>query len=180
MVQFSGATIILSLSKLESGAESMPLKAKQLGEIILEAAATQRLVAEEKGLYLKTELFPGLPLVMINEDKMHQVMNNLLNNSIKFTKQGGVTVTARMGRDAGYVEVCVRDTGPGIAKEDIGKLFQKFLQLSNTESQVKGTGLGLAICKEVIARHQGSIWVESEPGEGTSFIFKLPVVAKGA
>jgi signal transduction histidine kinase len=171
---------ILSLSKLESSVAALPLEMRQIGPIIQEAAATQRLVAEQKGLYLKTELSPDLPQVMLNADKMHQVLNNLLNNSVKFTKEGGVTVISRMGREAGFIEVCVKDTGPGIAKEDIEKLFQKFRQLANSDSQVRGSGLGLAICKEVIARHQGSIWVESEVGQGSSFIFKLPVVAKGA
>lgn len=170
---------ILSLSKLESGAEILRTEPKQINDIIREAAETQKLVAEQKGLYLKAELAPDLPPVMLNADKITQVLTNLLNNAIKFTKQGGVTVTSCMGREAGSIEVCVRDTGTGIVKEDIGKLFQKFQQLANSDSQVSGTGLGLAICKEVIARHQGSIWAESEWNQGSSFIFTLPIPQKG-
>ncbi len=166
---------ILSLSKLESGAETLKLELFQINEVIKEVAASQRLVAEGKGLYLKTDLAPGLPAVKLNADKINQVLNNLLNNAVKFTNQGGITVTSRMGREAGFIEVCVRDTGPGIAQEDLGKLFKKFQQLANSDSQVSGTGLGLAICREVITRHQGNIWVESQVGQGTSFIFKLPI-----
>ena len=166
---------ILSLSKLESGAETLKLELFQINEVIKEVAASQRLVAEGKGLYLQTDLAPGLPAVKLNADKINQVLNNLLNNAVKFTNQGGITVTSRMGREAGFIEVCVRDTGPGIAQEDLGKLFKKFQQLANSDSQVSGTGLGLAICREVITRHQGNIWVESQVGQGTSFIFKLPI-----
>lgn len=169
---------ILSLSKLEAGAESLKLESRQVNDIIQEAAAPQKLVAEQKGLSLKTELATGLPPVMVNEDKIVQVLSNLLSNAIKFTRQGCVTVGSRIGHDAGFVEICVRDTGDGIAKEDIGKLFQKFRQLANTVSQVKGTGLGLAICKEVVSQHRGNIWVESELNHGSSFIFTLPVASK--
>jgi len=169
---------ILSLSKLESGVEVMPTELRQINDIIRETAETQKLVAEQKGLYLKTELAPDLPQAMLHADKITQVLTNLLSNAIKFTKQGGITVVSRLGREAGFLEVCVKDTGGGIAKADIGKLFQKFRQLANSDSQVNGTGLGLAICKEVIARHRGSIWVESELNQGSSFIFTLPIVAK--
>lgn len=170
---------ILTLSKLEAGAVIMKMELCQINDLIREAVMIQELVAEQKGLYLKTDLAPELPPVMLNEGKINQIFSNLLNNAVKFTKQGGITVTSRMGREAGTIEVCVRDTGPGIAKEDVGELFQKFHQLANSASQVKGTGLGLAICREVIAQHHGKIWVESELNQGSSFIFTLPVPAKG-
>ncbi len=170
---------ILSLSKLESGGEIMKMEPRQINDLIREAAALQEIVAEQKGLYLRTELAPELPLVLLNEDKINQILSNLLNNAVKFTTQGGITVTSCRGREEGFIEVCVKDTGSGIAQEDFGKLFQKFKQLANSDSQAQGTGLGLAICKEVIAQHHGSIWVESDLGQGSSFIFTLPVPPKG-
>jgi len=170
---------ILSLSKLESGIAITKIELKQINDIIREAAVTQKLEAEQKGLYFKTELASDLPPVMLNADKLHQVLSNLFSNAIKFTKQGGITVISRMSHKAGSVEVCVKDTGPGISKEDIKKLFQKFQQLDNADSQVSGTGLGLAICKEVITRHNGDIWVEAELNRGSSFIFTLPIPPQG-
>jgi len=170
---------ILSLSKLESGAETLKTEPKQISDLIRDTVVIQELLATQKGLYLKMEMAPDLPPVGVNTDRIIQVLNNLIHNALKFTKQGGVIVSSCLGREAGTVEVCVKDTGPGISQEEIPKLFQKFHQLDNTDSRVRGTGLGLAICKEIIAHHRGNIWIESERGRGSSFIFSLPIFKEG-
>ena len=97
-----------------------------------------------------------------------------MNNAIKFTPQGGITITT-ITRD-NQVVVSVKDTGIGIRKEDIPRLFKKFEQLKNgTAVTIGGTGLGLAISKEIIERHRGKIWAESKSGKGATIHFVLPI-----
>ena len=149
-----------------------------MNDLIQEMVLVQKPVAEGKGLFLQLELEPFLPSARLNPDKITQVLANLIGNAIKFTEKGGVTVSSHFNKDKDQVEVRVRDTGRGISAEDIPKLFQKFQQLENSASKVEGTGLGLAICKEILANHQGTIWVESESGKGSVFIFALPLGKK--
>ena len=98
-------------------------------------------------------------------------MTNLVNNAIKFTKKGGISIRTTKQND--LVQVTVQDSGPGIKEDDIARLFHEFEQLSNRKTG--GTGLGLAISRKIIQKHNGRIWAESEFGKGTSFCFALPV-----
>ena len=103
-----------------------------------------------------------------------QVLINLVNNAVKFTDKGGVTVTTAKGINV--VQISVRDTGPGIGEEDMPLLFQKFSQLDRgLERRAGGSGLGLVISKDIVEAHNGKIWAESKPGDGTTFHFVLPV-----
>ncbi|MEA1984789.1 MAG: ATP-binding protein [Euryarchaeota archaeon] len=99
----------------------------------------------------------------------------MMKNTIKFTPEGGsVTITATQRRD--MVQILVADTGIGIAKEDLDKLFQPFKQLDSSQSrQYQGTGLGLALVKQFVELHGGEVWVESKVGEGSTFTFTLPL-----
>jgi len=171
-------TDVLTLTRMESGREKIKLQEAQMNDLIQELALVQKPVAEGKGLFMQLELEPFLPPAMLNVDKITQVLANLIGNAIKFTEKGGVTVSSHFNKEKDQVEVLVRDTGQGITAEDIPKLFQKFQQLENSASKVEGTGLGLAICKEILANHQGNIWIESEPGKGSVFIFALPLGKK--
>jgi Signal transduction histidine kinase len=109
-------------------------------------------------------------------DRVIQVLNNLISNALKFTEQGGITVTSLLDKDSSSVTVRVRDTGEGIRSEDLPKLFQKFEQLGGlNQRKTGGTGLGLAISKEIILQHGGSIFAESEYGKGTVVTFILPL-----
>ena len=112
---------------------------------------------------------------VINPDKINQLLNNLVNNAVKFTQQGSITISSRLRPEEGSLEICVKDTGRGIAPGDISKLFQRFQQLGQLKDRLGGTGLGLAICKEIVAQHWGRIWVESQEGQGSAFFFALPV-----
>ena len=104
---------------------------------------------------------------------MTQVLLNLVGNAIKFTDAGEVTITAAAAN--GTFNVAVHDTGPGISAADQAKLFQEFQQADNSSTKKKGgTGLGLAISKRIIELHGGKIWVDSEIGQGSTFIFTLP------
>lgn len=166
---------ILDLTKMETGKIDFNIQFGDLGKIIREDIEIQQNVAADKKLFLKAEIPDDLPNIPIDADKMHQVFNNLIGNALKFTDQGGITVSCKNHAENNYIEVCVQDTGQGIKEEDMDKLFGKFQQLGDSRKHVGGTGLGLAICKEIIQRHGGKIWVKSEFGKGTGFYFDLPL-----
>lgn len=166
---------ILDLTKLESGKIELKIEFTDIGQVIKEVVEIQESVAKDKGLYLKCEIVSDCPKVPCDMDKMHQVFSNLISNAIKFTDKGGITVSIINYEERNHVEVCVEDTGQGIEKKDLDKLFQKFQQLGDSTKHAGGTGLGLAICKEIIHRHGGKIWVESELGKGSCFHFVLPI-----
>ena len=130
---------------------------------------------KKKGLAFELQLCDDLPRVKFDRDKIIQVLTNLLNNAFKFTEKGGIIVSTSRGDN--FIQVMVKDTGPGIKKEDMPKLFQEFTQL---QRKVGGTGLGLSICKKIIEAHRGNIWAESEFGKGTAFCFTLPIKERRA
>jgi len=167
---------ILDLTKVEAGKLQMSFVAQDIHPVIEQVIESQQDVAKARGLYLRTDFDPKVPHIVFDSDRMVQILNNLISNAIKFTKQGGITVKTEDRSPEDHIQISVIDTGKGIAEEDIPKLFQKFQQLESAEENEEGgTGLGLAICKEIIGRHGGKIWVESKPGEGTSFNFILPL-----
>ncbi|MBU4334490.1 MAG: response regulator [Candidatus Omnitrophica bacterium] len=166
---------ILDLTKMESGKTQLNIIFSDMGIVLNEVVETQSYVAKEKGLYLKCEIAQELPKVPVDVDKMHQVLNNLISNAIKFTESGGITISCNNLEESNSIEIRIKDTGPGIKVEDIDKLFQKFQQIGESIKHVGGTGLGLAICKEIVNRHGGKIWVESEEGKGSSFCFLFPI-----
>ena len=124
---------------------------------------------------LKMEIQDNLPLIKGDKVRLTQVLTDLIDNAIKFTEKGEIVVIAKKkGKD---VWVCVKDTGIGIAKENIPKLFTKFYQVDSSLSRrYGGTGLGLAICKKIIEAHGGEIWVESKKGRGSIFQFTIPAL----
>lgn len=169
-------TDILDLAKIESGKMQMNFELQDINEVVQEVVYTQQDVARSHGLYLKAELGAPIPKVPFDRGRIIQVLNNLVSNGIKFTKQGGVTVTTMDNSANNHVMVKVTDTGKGIAEQDFQKLFQKFQQIESPEQNEQGgTGLGLAICKEIVLRHNGKITAESTLGKGTAFSFILPV-----
>ena len=167
---------ILDLTKIESGKLQMNFMMNDIHRVIQEVVEAQKDVAQSRGLYLKTELDAKVPKIPFDSDRIIQVLNNLLGNALKFTKQGGITVKTQNKSQENHIVVSVIDTGKGISEKDMPKLFQKFQQLESAQDNEEGgTGLGLAICKEIVTRHGGKIWVESKPGEGTAFNFILPL-----
>lgn len=162
---------VLDYQKLDAGKVAFNMQKADINQLINEAIKVMQPAAKSKGLYLEARPAPFLPQAMIDKDRITQVLMNLLNNAVKFTDKGGVTVTTL--KEGGAILVSVRDTGKGIKKEDLSKLFRGFSQL---EPDVSGsTGLGLSISKRIILEHKGDIWVESEPGKGSDFKFKLPL-----
>lgn len=168
---------LLDFAKLKTGKMTLRMENGDLGSVAEEVAKANISLASSKGLYVKADVQEGLPALRFDRDKITQIITNLVNNAIKFTQSGGVTISVRSsGND---LLVSVDDTGKGIHSEDIPKLFVEFKQLENDATRkAGGTGLGLAICKKLVERHGGKIWAEAEYGKGSSFKFTLPVKEK--
>ena len=112
-------------------------------------------------------------LIRGDERKVKQVLLNLLSNALKFTPEGG-RIEVRAAMNEGMAEISVVDTGVGIAPEDQEAIFEEFRQVGTADKKVEGTGLGLALSRKFIELHGGRIWVQSEPGKGSTFSFTLP------
>lgn len=171
---------VLDFSKLESQKMTFNMKQGDLSKLLKDVVSSYKPVCESKGLSLNIVLGKALPEVSFDEDRISQVINNIINNAIKFTVSGGITVEASFDKRMSSLLVCISDTGPGIKPESIDHLFEKFVQLGGpSDRKTGGTGLGLAISREIITAHHGKIWVESEFGKGSRFCFSLPV-SKGS
>lgn len=164
----------LDLAKIEAGRMEWRSEPVDLREVIeRSSAATASLLADEAGPRLMLDFAPDLPAIVGDRDRLIQVVINLISNAVKFTPTGSITIRAAALPDA--IEVAVADTGIGIAPEDQGKVFQQFGQAGDTlTDKPRGTGLGLPICREIIEHHGGRLWLESEPGVGSTFRFTLP------
>jgi signal transduction histidine kinase len=168
---------VLDLSKIEAGQLVLELSDYSIQDIAQTVRSTLEPLATDKKLAFKVEVAPELPPGRGDGRRLTQVLINLVSNAIKFTDAGEVAIKA--GADSGSFHVLVRDTGPGISAADQAKLFQEFQQADNAITRKKGgTGLGLAISKRIIEMHGGKIWVESQPGQGSTFAFTLPVIVE--
>jgi signal transduction histidine kinase len=168
---------VLDLSKIEAGQLVLELSDYCVQDIAQTVRSTLEPLAADKKLAFKLELAPDLPPGHGDGRRLTQVLINLVSNAIKFTDAGEVAIKADANNGSFYVSV--RDTGPGISAADQAKLFQEFQQADNAITKKKGgTGLGLAISKRIIEMHGGRIWVESQPGQGSTFTFTLPVVVE--
>ena len=165
---------VLAFHKLEAGVIEFNMERWDVNQLLEEAGKTMLPLAENKDLSLKFELQKGLPEVVLDRDKILQVLTNFIQNAIKFTPQGCITLLS--SQDAQGVKISVRDTGIGIQQQDIPKLFRKFGQLESAKLLAPGgTGLGLAISKRLVEYHHGTIEVESEYKKGSIFSFTLPL-----
>jgi signal transduction histidine kinase len=166
---------VLDFQKLESGRMPFNIEENDIEEVLNEAYKTMSLAAKNKNIKFELNIGSNIPKINCDRDKILQVLINLLNNAIKFTDKGSVKL--QVDKDDNDIHVKIVDTGPGIKKEDIPKLFVSFQQLDIPGKRKEGSsGLGLAISKEIIIKHKGKIWVESEIGKGSIFHFILPAV----
>jgi signal transduction histidine kinase len=169
---------VLDLSKIEAGQLTLSLSDYSLKNVIQTVFSAVEPLANQKQIALKIEVTPQLPQGRGDEQRLTQVLLNLVGNAIKFTDRGEVSIKGTSAN--GSFTVAVRDTGPGISAVDQAKLFQEFQQADNSITRKKGgTGLGLAISKRIIEMLGGRIWVESSPGNGSTFAFTLPVTVEG-
>ncbi|UCC64223.1 MAG: PAS domain-containing protein, partial [Anaerolineae bacterium] len=171
---------ILTVSRLESGRMELDRASVALADLVEGTMRAQAPLAAEKKLRLECDMPPDAPPVWADARMIERVLQNLVDNAIKFTPSGGkVEIAVRQSEDGAEPEclyVSVADTGAGISPEMQKRVFQKFVTGGREES---GSGLGLAFCKLAVEAHGGRIWVESEPGQGTTFTFTLPVADEG-
>lgn len=166
---------VLDIAKLEAGKIEWRMDKLSVNGVLERAIAATTSLLEQKDIALIRDIEEGLPDLTGDEDRIIQVLINLISNAVKFTSEGSITFRAR--KTGGEVQISVIDTGVGIKRDDLWKVFDKFKQVGDTLTEKpRGTGLGLAICKQIIDHHGGRIWVESEPGRGSSFSFALPVI----
>lgn len=162
---------LLDLAKLEAGHVSLQREMLAVVPFVDEIMTSYRGQISKKRLTFKMEMAPDLGAIQADRDRISEVFINLLNNAIKYTPSGG-TLTVKLEGNREEVRFEIADTGPGIPKEFLKKVFDKFERI--TAEKQEGTGLGLSIAKEIVELHQGKIWAESEPGKGSRFIFTLP------
>lgn len=162
----------LSIAKLESGQLSFFFKVVNIERLIKDAAA---LVSFSRRHTFECHVDSGVSYVKGDQTKLRQVVQNLLSNAVKYSPRGGVVRVTAESYSGDQLLVSVSDQGIGIPADQLDKLFQKFSRIDTTEArEIKGSGLGLWICKEIVKAHGGKIWVESEPGKGSTFKFTIP------
>jgi signal transduction histidine kinase len=171
---------LLDVSRFEAGGGKLELRPMPFGPFLAELETTFRVLAIQRGVRFQVDRGSRLPdQVVWDEDRMSEVLGNLLSNAFKFTERGG-TVELSVVAANDTVQMHVRDTGAGIPPENVPYIFEKFFQADNQASaSAKGTGLGLAIAKSIVTAHGGTIAVESTLGAGTRFSITLPVRASG-
>lgn len=180
---------ILDISKIETGKLELIYEEFDVPEILDNVNATLKGLANKKNIAIANRLDDDVKLIRADPIKFKQILYNLISNAIKFTQsKGAITVSARCVEqedlllpDVRFIEVCVKDTGVGIAPEDEEKVFAEFMQIDSSYAKKhEGTGLGLALTKRLVELHNGKIWFESVQGKGTSFYFTIPVAPPDA
>ncbi|MCF8024472.1 MAG: HAMP domain-containing histidine kinase [Desulfobacteraceae bacterium] len=171
---------ILDLSSMEAGMMNYCMEECSLIHLIEISVSKIRTIAESRGLSIELNLDASLPHAWIDEEKIATVLDNLIDNALKFTpKHGSVSVSASVkdkktskqlaGNQSRFIEVAVSDTGPGLAEESIDSIFDKYKKLDG-----KGSGLGLHIAKQIVRAHGGDIWVKNQKQTGCTFFFTVP------
>jgi signal transduction histidine kinase len=168
---------VLDLAKIEAGRMELEPSEVDLPDVLRSAISLYSERASRNGIALALTTEPSEIEITADERRVRQIVFNLLSNAVKFTPADGrVDVSARL--DDGQVEIAVADTGPGIAAEDLETIFEEFEQAADGKKEEEGTGLGLPLSRKLVELHGGRLWVESEPGRGSTFRFTLPVEAR--
>ena len=164
------------LAQAEGGALALNLEPNSLEEVLSRSVEAFRARADARGVEVSLQVSPGLPLVMLDRTRIAQVVGNLLENAVQHTPQGGVVRVSVEATIAGNARVIVEDSGEGIAPEEIPLVFERFYRVDPSRSRATGgVGLGLTIAKKLVEAHGGAIYAESTQGQGSWFIFELPL-----
>jgi PAS domain S-box-containing protein len=162
---------LLLQAKIESGKFSVELGVESIGSIIASALPGWKLLAQEKKIAVNYQEEENLPLVMVDRDRILQVLNNIIGNAIKFTPEQGCIQVSSCLHNAKELRISIKDTGPGIPQDALPHIFDRYWQPERTRRQ--GTGLGLAIAKGIVEAHGGRIWAQCEKDQGSTFYFTL-------
>jgi signal transduction histidine kinase len=168
-------TDVLEFGKMKSGVIELHREPADLGRLIRESANLLSPAIKRKEQTLELDLPPSGPVAVIDGPRVEQALLNLLANANNYTSQGG-NIAVRLQVDGTYVRVQVEDNGPGVPQEYQEKIFEPYNHIRESNGQLRGgTGLGLAIARSLAELHGGKIWVESSPGQGSTFILTLPL-----
>jgi PAS domain S-box-containing protein len=165
---------LLDLAKLESRRATFTFEPTDIGMLVKSVIGELDVLLSERNLKIRQETSEFEDRVILDPDKIRQVIRNLLDNAIKFSPAGG-TIDVSTDRAEDAVRVSVSDQGPGIPPDELEAVFDKFVQSSKTKTGAGGTGLGLAICHEIVATHGGRIWAQNRPEGGAIFAFEIPL-----
>ncbi len=166
---------LLSLSRLDSSKNKLNLQQVHLDKLVKECTEKVRIDAVNKKQVLESYVIGEIPPIQADRDRLEQVVLNLLSNALKYTPEGG-RITVYIGKTYGEVYFKVADTGIGIPKEDLPRIFERFYRVDKARSRkMGGTGLGLSIAKEIVESHGGNISITSEVGKGSEVTVRLPV-----
>ncbi len=188
---------LLDISRIESGRMELDFESINVGSVAAASITSLERRADEKNIAIINKIPDDLPQLSADKDRLTQIFTILIDNALKFADEGGkitvdakytpggqvsvgATVATKSLNSLDVMEISVSDTGIGIASKDLDKVFNRFQQLSSSSTRKEGgTGLGLAIAKEIIEKHHGKIWVESQIGKGSTFTFILPMTQNG-
>ncbi|RMF02991.1 MAG: GAF domain-containing protein [Chloroflexi bacterium] len=165
---------IFDLSRLEEGQIRLHMEPVNTERFLNGVYELAQGLPWAEGVQLSLEIANSLPWATFDAVRIQQVLFNLLANAQKFTRQGSVVIRAEQQPEPDLIHISVSDTGKGIPPDRIETLFKRFRQVDDSASRHEGAGLGLAICRELVTMHHGKIWVNSEPGTGSTFTFSLP------
>ena len=165
---------LLDASRLESGAIHLNLKPTDVAQLIQTAIASMALSSIQKDVHFLTHIQNDLPAVLMDVERIERVVCNLLDNAVKYTPRGAITIGAALEGD--HIKVSVNDSGPGIPPAERERIFARFTQVEGEETRRRGFGLGLRFCYLAVHAHGGEIWVETGDDDiGSKFVFTLPV-----
>lgn len=164
---------LLKISEIQGNNDNFHINANDIAQVMEEVVENFKHLAKEKNILLELSVEEKLPWVMIDREKIKWVLNNLISNAIRYTEEGMVKIEGSF--DGEKVYIYVTDTGRGIPREYLKKVFEKFVRVEGFEIPEESTGLGLAIAKEIVEIHGGKIWCESKVGSGSKFIFTIPL-----
>lgn len=168
---------LLEVAKIESGQLELELEATDISSIIMQSVMFNQLLADSKQIVIRFEADETLPQVRADASRIQQVLNNLISNAIKYS-HSHTNVQVGVTQNENNVVISVKDEGQGIPEKELGKLFQAFSKTSvKSTAGEQSTGLGLLICRQIVEAHHGKIWVESQPGVGSTFYVSLPIAS---
>jgi PAS domain S-box-containing protein len=165
---------LLDVARIESGKLRLKFIPARLDKLMINACDSLVTWAKSKDITLERDIDKSLPEIPMDSVRITQVLNNLIGNAIKFTPSGGKIIVSSGWNDENSLKITVADNGVGIAVENLPKLFGRFEQFGDQQG-ISGTGLGLCISKEIVERHNGKIWVDSQEKKGSKFMFFLPL-----
>jgi len=166
---------ILEINRMEAGKIELSLSKVDPETLLMDSIAEFHTLSKDYNVGIKYEPAPKVPLVTLDENKIQRVINNLIDNALKFSSDGDEVIILLKTTSHETIEIHVLDRGPGIPEEYVQSIFDRFFQIPDRSSRKRGSGLGLTYCRLTAEAHEGKIWVEKRPGGGSIFVISLPI-----